>query len=233
MDASSSRAPLVVHKKVCKRGQLAIWRPTGEGEAGKRKRGIAFLGVDGKKGRKEGGLRGKSNLYTREKRANGEDDIGRKIFPWRFVSYSINGIRGANLSSQRSNESTEVCVNPTLKHRNAQERMRSARNNPLLCPRRNGNAVRLLSASLNYGWCCVPVLTGENLEANPRHRRKRGRISQTRYTLTERVGEGHDRTGAGPGMGFPVVQGQQICKCNNGKEDLDATTESTIQFGGS
>ena len=69
MDASSSRAPLVVHKKVCKRGQLAIWRPTGEGEAGKRKRGIAFLGVDGEKG-KEGRKEDYAEraIYIREKK---------------------------------------------------------------------------------------------------------------------------------------------------------------------
>ena len=65
-------------------------RGSGSGE-------LPFLVLMGKKegtersgrGRPPGGLRGKSNLYTREKRANGEDDIGRKIFPWRKYDSSL------------------------------------------------------------------------------------------------------------------------------------------------
>ena len=51
---------------------------------------LPFLVLMGKReGRKEGGLRGKSNLYTREKRANDEDDIGRKISPRRMYDSSL------------------------------------------------------------------------------------------------------------------------------------------------
>ena len=117
-----------------------------------------------------------------------------------------------------------------MKISNRKKGGRGARNTPLPCPGRNGKTVRLMYASLkDVVWLVLRARSGG---------RKLGAKSPTLSQTTpdqpnvihahgERVCEGHDRR---TGMGFSALQGQQICKCNNGKA-RDATTESTIQFG--